>query len=68
MPMNEDFFENLRELDYEDNNNFVVADQVVEYTRPIKTYYANAKIFSPRIPRRFPRQVDKLSLNVFDDE
>lgn len=32
-----------------------------------KTYYANAKIFSPKSPRRWPRQVDKLSMNVFNE-
>jgi len=35
---------------------------------PLKTYYANAKIFSSRTPRRWPRQVDKLSMNVFNDK
>lgn len=35
---------------------------------PLTTYYANCKIFSQRSPRRWPRQVDKLSTNVFNDE
>lgn len=44
------------------------SPEEIEVSRKPTTYYANAKIFSPEAPRRFPRTTDELSYTVFDDE
>ena len=35
---------------------------------PITTFYANTKIYSPRSPRKYPKEAGKLCKKVFDDE